>query len=133
MARKKISHQISPNFENSHFCCWDCKRELLQDEIDDLHYTVKCPFCGGTMHVYAKVRGWNRALIKKYVWELVEGDLVLLRDMESHEVLDITEEDDNIYKVALKGYTVIRLEGDDDVKCVMGTWMDGETPWKCED
>ncbi|MDK0911540.1 hypothetical protein [Clostridium perfringens] len=127
MSKKRISREISPNFEDAHHFCWECKNEILEDMP---YKMVKCPECGSNIHVCATYNDWNYFLEKKYVYEIEKGDLILMRsDMKSHEVLNI-EEDDEIYKVALKGYGVLKLEGNDFVECIVGTWDESKAPWK---
>lgn len=127
MSKKRISEQISPNIEDAHHFCWTCKSEILGDST---YRVVKCPKCGDDINVYATISGVNRCLEKKYVYEIKVGDFILMRDMKDYEVLNIEKFDDETYKVALKGYRVLKLREDDFVECADGIWLEGNEPWK---
>ncbi|UWG69493.1 MAG: DNA directed RNA polymerase, 7 kDa subunit [Bacteriophage sp.] len=118
----KFSKEISPSFENSIYKCLICSAEI--DE--PLTREVKCPQCGGDILVYTVVNGVNRCLRRKYVSEIVKWDTILLRSLESYDVLDIQEiyDEDDIYRVALKGYRVVNLKADDWVDTIWGTWRE---------
>lgn len=116
----KLSNEISPSFESSTYKCLSCSEEI--DEI--LTREVKCPKCGGDIIIYTVVNGVNRCLRRKYVREINKGDLILLRNLESYNVLDIQEmyNEYDIYRVALKGYRVVNLRADDWIDTIWGTW-----------
>lgn len=122
MKKKYISSQISPLFEDAHYSCWDCSKEFFEDDMElDI---VECPHCGGNMIVYATANSWNYCLKRKYVKDIEKGNLILLRDFKSYQVLNVQESDTDygIYKVALKGYRTVNLEEGDWVECIWGTW-----------
>lgn len=128
MKKKYVSREISPSFEDAHYYCWNCEKELTTDIP---WRTVKCPDCGENITVYYSFNDWNYCLKRKYVQEIRKHDLVQLRDMKSYEVLDVREHDsdDSIYKVALQGYRSVNLEKDDWVDCIWGTWDYDQAPW----
>ena len=122
--RKGISHEISPNFDIENYACKKCDCKIEES-------CVKCPECDGEIVEYVNYDNWNYCLLRKYVSEIEVNDTILMRsNMKGYQVLDVSEWEDNIYKVALKGHGVIKLEADDFVKCIWGTWEKGTTPWQ---
>lgn len=116
----RISKELSPSFDDSIYRCIDCNEKFG----DSLSRNIDCPKCGGDIWVYATINGNKRVLKRKYVRDINKGDSILLRDLNSYEVLDIQElyDEYDIYKVALKGYRVINLRANDWVDIIWGSW-----------
>lgn len=124
--KKRISSEISPTFEDSHYVCYECGEEIKKDR------TVKCPKCDGSILTYARFNNWNYCLLRKYAYEVQEGDLILLRDGKDYKVLNVQKDnqDDSVLRIALKEYRVVSVQEDDWVDCIWGTWDENTTPWK---
>ena len=119
MSKKNFSRNISPNLKDAHYFCLECKK-IFETRA---YRIVKCPKCDSNIFVGATYNGWNYYLEKKYVSEIEIGDIILMRsDMKYHDVLNIEEYDDELYKIA--------LEGDDFVECSNGIWDDNDKPWE---
>jgi hypothetical protein len=111
-------------YSEEYYKCRKCNYSGTEDdsmELDDNDW--KCLNCGDYIRIYT-VDGSKRpyVIVRKLPNEIEEYDDVLLRfSNEPHTVLENTWKD-GVYHIALKGYRRIKVEDDDWLNVVIGSW-----------
>lgn len=103
-------------FSNEYRVCPNCGKIKRKQVLKNW----KCPDCGKTLLIYATHD--NHVYLRKLADDVKIGDHVSLPYCKDfYEVLDVGFEDGR-YRIALKGYGVIKLTEEEWLNCVWGSW-----------
>jgi|GEM_PF-3622237 len=100
--------------------CRACNKKFqFPDVCDDW----KCPVCSKALLLKVDINGRYHSCLICKPQELKTGDQVSLDTHFIHEILKI-EESNGLFKIALKEYTTVRREANDQIALVTGSWYD---------
>lgn len=100
--------------------CKACDREFRFPEVC---HDWKCPVCGETLLLKVDIGGHYYSCLIRRPQELKIGEQVTLDNNFIHEILDI-KENNGIFRIALKEYTAVTFESDDQIATITGSWYD---------
>lgn len=109
------------NFTQEFYECFDCGKNLAQEELAD---DWKCPFCGETPTTKAvDDKGTKHTINRVKANDLMADDwLVLVPSFENmYQVIDVRRKNGG-FEIPLKGYRVYKCGADDFLVQVTGAW-----------
>lgn len=120
----QLEDNMAVTFEDEFYECPSCNGKI-GNPIEKPN-GWRCISCGESLNIYATDWNGTKNVLKRITASNLEkGDLIVLHGSpfnEFNEVLDVSIDDKSQYRIALKGYGVLKSEGNKEFNCIEGSW-----------
>ena len=101
--------------------CTNCEANFSFFEVDQ---NWKCPTCAKPISIKIEINGDFHSAYRIHPQELEVGTILTMDKVHIHEVLNVQDQKNGTYRVALKEYGVRTYKHDDWIFEIDGIWAD---------